>query len=224
LRVPIPLLALLIAVPTAGSADPPSCDALWQQRNAIYKAAGYCFKTPRALAFFGNAGCKFDDIRDVPLSDRDQQAIAQISQLEGRISCDAVPANGEIFGPIELRIELSAAASKKLVENGESIRVAAYYYGNPTRSDAGDDPRDVDFGEDQIDVQPGAPAVIPPHAFDRKLLNKVFDRIPAVNINVFSSRKVFSDNILDCDIVQGSVVELAKRAQTVTCKLIGERG
>ena len=224
MRVPFLISALLIAVPTAASADQPSCDALWQQRNAIYKAAGYCFKTPRAVAFFGNAGCKFDDVRDVPLSDRDQQTIAQVSQLESRMSCDAVFANGETFGPIELRIELSAAASKKLVESGESIRVAAYYYGNRTRSDAGDDPHDIDLGEDQIDVQPGAPAVIPPHTFDRKLLQKAFDRIPAVNINVFSSRKVFRDNILDCNVVQGGIAELATRPQTIICKLIGERG
>ena len=33
------------------------CDDLWVQRNSIYKAYGYCFKTPKA--YFGNARCQY---------------------------------------------------------------------------------------------------------------------------------------------------------------------
>ena len=33
-----------------------------------YKAAGYCFKTPRGINYFGNAGCRFDSENAVPLS------------------------------------------------------------------------------------------------------------------------------------------------------------
>src|SRR5215831_1675923 len=31
-----------------------SCSELWHQRNSIYRAAGYCFSTQRAIATFGN--------------------------------------------------------------------------------------------------------------------------------------------------------------------------
>lgn len=33
------------------------CDSLWYFRNQIFSEAGYCFKTDRAIATFGNDGC-----------------------------------------------------------------------------------------------------------------------------------------------------------------------
>ncbi len=33
-----------------------SCEELWSERNAIFKAAGYCFRTSQAIQAFGNAG------------------------------------------------------------------------------------------------------------------------------------------------------------------------
>jgi hypothetical protein len=59
-----------------------NCDQLWYQRNSIFKAAGYCFQTPRAIGVFGNAGCTRNTESDVPLSDRDRQTINTIQQLE----------------------------------------------------------------------------------------------------------------------------------------------
>ena len=34
-----------------------SCEQLWYQRNRMFKAGGYCFRTSRAIGIFGNAGC-----------------------------------------------------------------------------------------------------------------------------------------------------------------------
>ena len=64
-----------------------SCDYLWRQRNGIFKAAGYCFRTPRAISIFGNAGCRYDNQSDVPLSDRDRQLINMIQQVERMKRC-----------------------------------------------------------------------------------------------------------------------------------------
>ena len=64
-----------------------SCDDLWYQRNAIFKAAGYCFKLPRAIQTFGNAGCQFDNEGDVPLSDKQRQLINQIRSAEAARRC-----------------------------------------------------------------------------------------------------------------------------------------
>ncbi|WP_050994345.1 DUF4424 family protein [Bradyrhizobium sp. YR681] len=64
-----------------------NCDQLWQQRNSIFKAGGYCFRTPRAIASFGNAGCKYDNIVDVPLSARDRQLVNDIQQVERIKAC-----------------------------------------------------------------------------------------------------------------------------------------
>src|ERR1700683_4343526 len=35
----------------------PNCDFLYTMRNGIYSEHHYCFRTPRAIAAFGNAGC-----------------------------------------------------------------------------------------------------------------------------------------------------------------------
>ena len=61
-----------------------SCQELWVARNQIYKNAGYCFKTARAREFFGNGGCKFDDVETVPISDQDRRYINEIKKLEAK--------------------------------------------------------------------------------------------------------------------------------------------
>jgi hypothetical protein len=64
-----------------------SCDALWAERNAIYKDRGYCFKTERAKARFGNEGCKHDEEGAVPLSSDDRARIADIQRKEREQEC-----------------------------------------------------------------------------------------------------------------------------------------
>ncbi|PPD43164.1 MAG: YARHG domain-containing protein [Methylocystis sp.] len=64
-----------------------SCASLWYERNQIYKDAGYCFKTTRAIRAFGNSGCSFDDLNDVPLSARQRAAVNDIVAQERRMGC-----------------------------------------------------------------------------------------------------------------------------------------
>ena len=45
-----------------------ACDILWQIRNQMYHENGYCFRTPRGIRAFGNAGCRHDDINEVRLN------------------------------------------------------------------------------------------------------------------------------------------------------------
>ncbi|GJD98853.1 YARHG domain-containing protein [Methylobacterium isbiliense] len=70
-----------------GEAAAQGCDELWYERNRIYKEAGYCFRTPRGIRAFGNAGCSYDDERDVPLSARQRETVAQIRRTERAIGC-----------------------------------------------------------------------------------------------------------------------------------------
>jgi hypothetical protein len=66
---------------------PQNCDDLWYQRNSVYKDAGFCFKTPRGIRAFGNAGCQFDNESDVPLSERQRQMINDIKRAEAARNC-----------------------------------------------------------------------------------------------------------------------------------------
>jgi hypothetical protein len=95
--VPSTNVSLLILIPAQPGpirdADPSTevtsldCGQLWHQRNSIFKVGGYCFRTPRAIGSFGNAGCKYENINDVPLSDRDRQLIGAIRVTERAKRC-----------------------------------------------------------------------------------------------------------------------------------------
>jgi hypothetical protein len=77
-----------IAIGSTGSiALAQSCDDLWVERNSYYKAAGYCFKTRRAIQYFGNGGCQYDNERDLPLSANVRARINQIVRTERADGC-----------------------------------------------------------------------------------------------------------------------------------------
>ncbi len=81
------LFAATALLGLSGPAFADVCSDLWTERNQIYKQAGYCFKTAQAIRVFGNAGCAYDDVRDVPLSARAQQRINQIVRMERAYNC-----------------------------------------------------------------------------------------------------------------------------------------
>jgi hypothetical protein len=65
----------------------PSCQQLWAARNSIYKARGYCFKTDRAIRYFGNGGCRYKDEDAIPFTDGDRMRIAEITRSERMRGC-----------------------------------------------------------------------------------------------------------------------------------------
>ena len=81
------LLAGLVAMTSFALSQRLSCSELWYERNNIFKDAGYCFKTPRAIRTFGNAGCAYDSEYDVPLSERDRQRVNAIKRIEREKGC-----------------------------------------------------------------------------------------------------------------------------------------
>jgi hypothetical protein len=83
--IAIASLMLGLTAQTAIASD--YCSELWYERNQIYKDNGYCFKTRNAIRAFGNAGCSYDDVRDVPLSARESRRIQQIVREERNNGC-----------------------------------------------------------------------------------------------------------------------------------------
>ncbi|MCI4677407.1 YARHG domain-containing protein [Rhodoblastus acidophilus] len=67
--------------------DGPNCEFLYVMRNSIYKEHGYCFTTPRAIRTFGNAGCRYDDVRDVPLNRFERANVPTIQAVERGKGC-----------------------------------------------------------------------------------------------------------------------------------------
>ncbi len=65
----------------------PNCEFLWQMRNSMYKERGYCFNTRRGIATFGNAGCQYDNVNEVPLNQFERANAATIQQAERALAC-----------------------------------------------------------------------------------------------------------------------------------------
>jgi hypothetical protein len=89
MRLTIALFFMTAALPALAGDGPEfwSCPELWQNRNQIYKDAGYCFRTARAIRAFGNAGCRFDDVNDVPLSANQRRDVREIERYERIRGC-----------------------------------------------------------------------------------------------------------------------------------------
>ena len=81
------LLAAATLGATASVVQAQSCDELWVQRNSIYKAARYCFKTDRAIRYFGNQGCRYNNEGSIPFSRAQRNRIDQIVRAERRLGC-----------------------------------------------------------------------------------------------------------------------------------------
>src|SRR5262245_53837249 len=63
------------------------CQPLWEVRNWIYKENGYCFRTPKAIEAFGNSGCRYDDVAQVPLNDIERYNMKTIKSVETKKGC-----------------------------------------------------------------------------------------------------------------------------------------
>jgi hypothetical protein len=75
------------AAPPAREVTDFTCEQLWFGRNSIFKEAGYCFKTPRAISAFGNAGCQIDEISLLKLSLENQNFATAIQRAEQFKGC-----------------------------------------------------------------------------------------------------------------------------------------
>jgi hypothetical protein len=64
-----------------------SCQSLWTERNQIYKDSGYCFKTKRAIDYFGNDGCSVSNENALRLSRSDRRRVDEIVRLERAKGC-----------------------------------------------------------------------------------------------------------------------------------------
>jgi hypothetical protein len=58
---------------------------VWPEQH--FEKSRICFKTPRAIAAFGNAGCRYDDVEPVHLSPDNQHFAEAIQRAERIEAC-----------------------------------------------------------------------------------------------------------------------------------------
>ena len=84
-EVPVPVTPTPAPQPrAAASPSALSCGELWYQRNAIYDAYGYCFKSARGKNTFDNSNCHTSS---PSLSQADMSRVNALKAEEGRRGC-----------------------------------------------------------------------------------------------------------------------------------------
>lgn len=126
----------------------------------------------------------------------------------------------------DVNITLSIKAAAKLAMSKERIVVLASFYGDPKRSDV---KHANEVG--QIDLSPkdetveisgaGGNAHITGATVEPERLQWLHGP-SKVNVNVASARKSNSDNLLDCDFIDGPLADIRKVPVTLHCYLIEE--
>lgn len=124
--------------------------------------------------------------------------------------------------PYEVAISLSEQAKSKLATSKEMVHVSAMYYGEAEEGFTGDEMGEIQLGEEEADIPGEASVKFGQLKISKDDLGQVVGQKPSVLINVYTSRKVFEDNLLDCGIFQGLVEEAAQKPIAIACKLIGE--
>lgn len=126
---------------------------------------------------------------------------------------------------IRVDVSLSKAAAAKLAATHEAIGVSASFSGEPTaagRSAAAEDGQ-IGFGMVEQSLAKAGRVRLAPPAFDPARLALITQPEPRVNINVYSARKALPNNVLECDLFEGSLRTALRKPIAVRCKLIGER-
>jgi YARHG domain len=82
------LFATVALVPSAQAITSPECSDLWVERNGYYARAGYCFKTPDAIEYFGSDGCVIHSENAVPLRPTIRARISEIKRIERSLRCE----------------------------------------------------------------------------------------------------------------------------------------
>ncbi len=94
------LLALIAFAGPTFAQQSGRCQAYWQERNTILKENRYCFKSPRAIHYFGNGGCTYQRIEDIPFSKTHLDRMLEIRAMEKTYQCgERLTSAPEAFHP-----------------------------------------------------------------------------------------------------------------------------
>lgn len=126
---------------------------------------------------------------------------------------------------MQVGVNLSSEARQMLIRGNESIIVSASWYGWPLpgKENAADDVGQIDLGRQQILLPAsGGVARFSPSGLRAERLDWLKDGVQ-VNVNVYSARHHWPDNILACDFVDGALSELSFQPVMLNCSLISEQ-
>ena len=123
-----------------------------------------------------------------------------------------------------VEVILSKAASSKLAELDETIKVIAFFDGDGEKIKGQDSApfRDVFLGETEVEIKEGEKANITNIWFSQSDYSRLYSPEYYVTVNVVSGRRTHKRNLLSCDVLIETIDHFANRTSAVNCKLIEE--
>jgi hypothetical protein len=123
-----------------------------------------------------------------------------------------------------IAIALSPQAEKRLRDLHETIKILAMFDGDPLPGQGHDNApmRDVYLGSDEKLVDANNTARFSSTKISQRHWNQLADKDYYVTVNVFSARKTFKNNLLDCGVPENHISTFAGKTIGVHCQLIGE--
>ena len=123
-----------------------------------------------------------------------------------------------------IAIKLSPQAEQRLRDLHETIKVLAMFDGDPLPGQGHYNApmRDVYLGSDEKFVDANNIAAFTNTKISQRNWNQLADKDYYLTINVFSARKTFRNNLLDCGVPEKRISTFAGRTIEVHCLLIGE--
>jgi hypothetical protein len=124
--------------------------------------------------------------------------------------------------PFQIKIMLSDAAAKKLRDAGESIKGAVYFDGDGTRKDHEDTApfRAVVLGVYNFETTGAGGVSVSNAVISEEAFHRLSDSNYYYTVNVFSGRRAFKNNVLDCGDAEGQISNAVKSPIEITCDLI----
>ena len=130
------------------------------------------------------------------------------------------------FAGFQVQMTYTPRALDLLAKRHVGVEAFGYYFGFPKsgtpRQYVSDQGEVGGLGSFRVAGRPGAPLRIPASTFSDAALDRITDEEPKVLVNVVSSRRASSDNLLDCTIYEGPAKAIENTTLPIACKLIGE--
>ena len=132
----------------------------------------------------------------------------------------AVPASAFELSPLfNVEVTLSPAAAAKLAESGEAITISTAYYGE-AKAGADSEKGQIDLGSEEATLDAAGSVAMGGVELNEDGLGNIAGA-PSMNLNVYSARKVFQDNLLSCGMWDQPVADIPATI-TISCALIEE--
>lgn len=124
----------------------------------------------------------------------------------------------------QVRIVLSDAARKKIIETGEVIEGTVYFHGNGIRKRGEDTApfRAVYLGSYHFKAAEDGLVFVQHASISKEAYERLSDHDFYYTVNVFSGRHVFKNNILNCSVPEEHVSVATKGPIEIRCDLIGD--